>query len=132
MVTTPSFRVYIAAPYPLRDFAVVFMHNLEAAGIAVTSRWLKVDSPEETAAYAQEDLDDVEAADVLLVINPVGWENLGTGGRHVELGYALRMKKPIVVFGVRSNVFHQLPLVTVIDEHTDLIGHLEAATGRPF
>lgn len=90
------------------------MLHLEASGIEVTSRWLK--APDELCdEHARKDLDDVESADALVAFNPAGWENIGTGGRHVELGYALRGDKPIVLVGVRSNIFHHLNDVTVVD-----------------
>jgi hypothetical protein len=103
-------KVYIAAPYPLRDEAVVVMHALEAAGHIITSRWLK--APDElNDEHARKDLDDVANAEVLLAMNAAGWENIGTGGRHVELGYALALGKKIVMIGERSNIFHHLRVV---------------------
>ena len=108
-----TLSVYITAPYPCRDRAVEAMNILEGWGCAVTSRWLKQDD-ELTEKYALEDLADVAAADVLFVINPEGWENSGTGGRHVELGYALALGKRIVLLGARSNIFHYISSITVV------------------
>lgn len=104
--------IYIAAPYPCRDLAIDVMHELEHAGHEVTSRWLK--SPDELCdEHARKDLDDVDAADVLLALNPAGWEDRGTGGRHVEFGRALD-KKHIILVGQRSNIFHHLAQVHVV------------------
>ena len=117
-------KVYIAAPYPIRDRAVSVMHVLELTGIEVTSRWLK--APDEmTDEHARKDLEDVAEADVLLALNPDGWEEKGTGGRHVELGYALARGKPVLLVGERSNIFHHLSTVTQIDEIADVVTHLQ-------
>ena len=111
-------KVYIAAPYPCRDEAIAIMHKLEAAGHEVTSRWLK--SPDELAdEHARKDLDDVARADVLLAINAEAWENKGTGGRHVEFGYAIALGLRLVLIGRRSNIFHYLSDVHVIAKLED-------------
>jgi hypothetical protein len=130
--------VYITAPFPERDYAIEVMTALEQAGIVVTSRWLK--APDElTDEHARKDLDDVAACDVLVVLNPVGWEERGTGGRHVELGYALFAHKPIVLVGPRTNIFHYLSCVTVYapvrpagttDDYTELAALLRTVADR--
>ena len=106
-------KIYIAAPYPIRDLAIEVMTTLEDAGHVITSRWLK--SPDELAdEHARKDLADVDEADLLLAMNPEGWENSGTGGRHVELGYAIARGKQVVLWGERTNIFHYLSNVRVI------------------
>jgi nucleoside 2-deoxyribosyltransferase len=112
-------KIYIAGAYPLRDAAIDVMQILEARGHVVTSRWLK--APDELCdEHARKDLDDVAEADLLLALNADGWENKGTGGRHVEFGYALALHKQIVLVGRRSNIFHHLNVVSVIDSLEDL------------
>lgn len=112
-------KVYIAAPYPCRDFAVRVMKMLEVQGIEVTSRWLKY--PDEmNDDFARQNLTDVACADVLVALNVEGWEEKGTGGRHVELGYALACGKKIILVGQRSNIFHHLSSIKQIDGHEDL------------
>ena len=112
-------KVYIACPYPLRAYAISTMASLEARGHVVTSRWLK--APDELSDQcAREDLADVAAADVLLALNPACWEERGTGGRHVELGYALALGKRVVLVGKRSNIFHHHSDVRVIERVEDL------------
>lgn len=111
--------VYIAAPYSCRDFAIRIMTMLELQSIEVTSRWLKA-FDELSHNYAQQDLDDVARADVLVALNLGGWEEKGTGGRHVELGYALALNKKIILVGARSNIFHHLSHIKVLDGHEDL------------
>lgn len=114
-MSTPirTLKVYIAAPYPLMADARAAAVQLEAASIDVTSRWLTC--PDEMRDdFARMDLADVEAADAIVALNPAGWENQGTGGRHVEFGYALAHAKRVVIVGVRSNLFHHLARVCVM------------------
>lgn len=101
-------RVYIAAPYPERVYAQQVMADLESRGdFEVTSTWLRhEDKLEDT--FARLDLADVARADVLVALNPPEYANSGTGGRHVEFGYALALRKPIVMVGAQSNIFHFL------------------------
>lgn len=107
-------KVYIAAPYQERDYAITVMLALEARGIAVTSRWLK--SPDELAdQFAREDLADVASADWLLALNPPAYANKGTGGRHVELGYALALGKRIALVGDKTNIFHYISDIVRVD-----------------
>ena len=113
-------RVYIAAPYPCRDYAERVMHLLEGHGVDVTSHWLKTPGGL-TDGYAREDLADVARADLLLALNPKDWAGRGTGGRHIEFGYALALGKPIILVGERSNVFHYLDTVNVIPDVAEAI-----------
>lgn len=106
--------VYIACPYPERDYAIAVMLACEARGLTVTSRWLK--KPDELAdQFAREDLQDVAAADCLLALNPPGYADRGTGGRHVELGYALALGKLVVLVGSKTNIFHYLDSLVRVD-----------------
>ena len=112
-------HVYIAAPNELLEDARLVRTKLKHAGIVVTSRWLNgLESLSDRCATM--DLADVDAADVLLLLNPLNWERSGTGGRHVELGYALARQKKILIVGVRSNVFHYLTDVCVVPWGSDL------------
>lgn len=117
-------KVYIAAPYPVRDRAATMMRVLELRGVEVTSRWLK--APDTMCdEHARKDLEDVAAADVLLALNPEGWEDKGTGGRHVELGYAIALGKPILLVGERTNIFHYLSSIVQVDEISDFSKHVK-------
>jgi nucleoside 2-deoxyribosyltransferase len=119
-------KVYIAAPYPYREQAIRVMRMLETQGIDVTSRWLKAPDTM-TDEHARKDLEDVARADVLLALNPDGWEEKGTGGRHVEFGYALALGKAIVLVGERSNIFHHLAHVRRIDSGQDVTKNVQRA-----
>jgi hypothetical protein len=116
--------IYIAAPYPIRDRAVALMQRLEAEGFGVTSTWLREDD-ELADKYAQLDLDDIGRSDALVLMNPDEWKNAGTGGRHVEMGFALGLNRHVVVVGERSNIFHYLDEVVICAE-ADLVTTLLA------
>jgi nucleoside 2-deoxyribosyltransferase len=120
-------NVYLAARYSRNPEMRVVEKALVALGHAVTSRWIRGTHklPEGAgaaaaaalrAAWAAEDLEDLEAADVVVAFTEEPRaERPGTpvsrGGRHVEFGYALGRKMPVVVVGWRENVFHCLPQV---------------------
>lgn len=113
--------------------------KLAALGYIVTSRWLdagtavpataqagEAGAGDRLAAIAVQDLEDIRAADVVVVYNPPEACAIGRGGRHVETGYALALGKPIVVVGTRGNVFHWLPDMTLVRDWTELEGWLDS------
>lgn len=112
-------KVYVAAPFGRLAEATEVMHDLESSGVTVTSSWLRGHTAMDDA-HARLDLDDVARADVLLALNPEAWKHEGGGGRWVEFGYALALGKQIVLVGVRTNVFHHLDCVRVIERVEDL------------
>lgn len=113
-------KIYIAAPYPLREEARRIMILLESAGHHVTSRWIVEDQVGMSHEHATHDLEDVARADLLLAVHQEAWHNRGTGGRHVEFGYALALGIPVVLWGQRTNNFHHLNHVRVIERLEDL------------
>ena len=113
-------KIYIAAPFEMRDEAISVMHWLESCGHGVTSSWLREGAFANDDPTARLDLADIDRANLLLALNPPEWRRAGTGGRHVELGYALALGKQIVLVGVRTNVFHHLDCVRVISRIEDL------------
>jgi nucleoside 2-deoxyribosyltransferase len=104
---------------------------LAVAGVVVTSRWIEgnheierdasgEDADRERQRFAEEDLEDINRADVLVIFSPREHFRTGRGGRHVEVGYAIGRGIPIVLVGERENVFHWHSLVTVIALGDDL------------
>jgi hypothetical protein len=71
------------------------------------------------------DLQDVLNAHAVVAINPEEYRNSGTGGRHVELGYAIAHSIPVFILGCRSHVFHDM--CDLIDNETVLIAALHAS-----
>lgn len=117
-------KVYIAAPFADAPFARLIAQGLrQLADIECTSRWL-TGSSELNDEWARKDLEDIDAADVLVALNAEAWNdpaaNKGSGGRHVEFGYALAMGKPILLVGSRSNIFHYHSDVLFVTWHDAL------------
>jgi nucleoside 2-deoxyribosyltransferase len=102
-------RIYLAAPYPLIASIRALADELEVLhSIHCVSRWMHTTEQVWTHEHALMDLKDILFADVFVAINPAEWSNSGTGGRHFELGFAYAMKKPIILVGARTNIFHHL------------------------
>jgi nucleoside 2-deoxyribosyltransferase len=116
-------KVYIAAPYQEREFAQRMMAELQRDGIVCTSQWLTSED-DLTDEHARKDLRDIDRADAVLLINPECYASSGTGGRHVEVGYALARSKPVLLWGSRSNIFHYLNEVTLTPSMADVLGML--------
>lgn len=132
-------NVYLAARYTRREELCGYRDQLRTEGIFVTGRWLNgshqisdaglpigdngeslVEDPDGDLAagdeaarlrvhFAQEDVADMEAADLLIAFTEPPRASASRGGRHVELGYALGRGIPVVVVGPRENVFTWLP-----------------------
>lgn len=112
-------KVYLAARYSRNaDMREVAAH-LRARGEEVTSRWINGShelgehpTDEARERLALEDLEDLQAADVVLAFSeePRTMSN-SRGGRHVEFGLAIGLGKPVFVVGPKENVFHYLPAV---------------------
>jgi nucleoside 2-deoxyribosyltransferase len=119
-------KVYISAPWPLKPQALAAKGLCEQAGIEVTSQWItQPQTAQLSHAWATVDLADVAAADVLMALNPLEWEDKGTGGRHVEFGYALASGKGIVIVGTRTNVFHYLNWILVVPDIESAIWYVK-------
>ena len=107
-------RVYLAARYRRRPELQRRAEELSALGHSVTSRWIRgshsisggLDDPR-WARFAQEDFEDVAAADAVVCFLEPG----GSGGRHVEFGMALAWGKRTIVVGEPEHLFHTLPSV---------------------
>ncbi len=95
-------KIYLSASWPRRAELQRYMRELEDLGHRVTARWLKTrhrgDSVSRDVAkrYCTEDLADIKACDALVLF--LG-DNTSRGGKWVELGFALALKKKIVTIG---------------------------------
>ena|ERR1035437_6296191 len=107
---TNEMRAYIAAPWVQKEAAIEAANKFTAAGFEVVSKWFEpregdMHDPDTFKIQADNDLEELSAADVLVVLN------LGKSeGKAVEQGYALAIGIPIVVVGERSivNIFQYL------------------------
>jgi nucleoside 2-deoxyribosyltransferase len=146
-------KVYIAGRYSRRDSFRELRDELRRMGHEVTSRWLDTDwpveergssaaPPEYREKYATLDLEDVEAADMVVSFTEEPRSG-GRGGRHVEYGYALALRRMaftvyrgnppspvrIVVIGQRENLFHHHPFVEFFPSQWDWLRSLESVPG---
>lgn len=109
--------VYVAARFQHKKQAASLARELRGELATITSRWHDNEHDTEQSSFtergerAKEDLQDLARSDVLVLFNPLDSSGVGTGGCHVETGYAIACWKPVVVVGSLSNVFHHLPQV---------------------
>jgi hypothetical protein len=109
-----TITVYIAARGEDQILAKLCRINLAQYGVGSTARWIDQALVNESHDEAQMDIDDVRAADALVLIKPVESHRRTTGGHHVETGVALERGMPIVLLGQPENVFHRHQHVRVV------------------
>lgn len=117
-------KVYVSAPFQLIEKARTISDVLHMNRIIVVSTWpdtTVTDTPENWKRAAAGDLAELDQAHILLAINSIEWGNKGTGGRHVELGYALARRIPVLLYGDRTHAFHYDDSVTHIDDPGDFV-----------
>ena len=71
--------------------------------------------------FAQDDYDDVRDCDCLIAFTEPPRTGPTRGGRHVELGLAIGMKKTVIVCGPRENIFCWLPGVIHVDTFAEAL-----------
>lgn len=115
-------KIYLAARYSRHPEMQVVAQLLREMGHAVTARWIqggheitKEGSTEaahaERIRFATEDTEDLESAEIVVCFTEEPRKTATRGGRHVEFGMALALRKRLVVVGWRETVFHCLPAV---------------------
>lgn len=129
-------KIYVASHDRLA--ATHAAHVLSIGGHTATSRWhekefLKTEEHtiEERLAIASEDLEDVTAADALVLI--AGPERY-SGGKFVEAGIAIGQCKPVVLIGRRENMLMWLPGIIAVDTPemaATALSNLERRTPSP-
>jgi len=117
-------KLYLSASYVRKQELRGYRSRLENLGHVITSEWLN--EPEygddgytmkEGPDYlflANRDVVDIELSEGFVAFTeaPGGYPR---GGRHVEYGIAIAMKKELFVVGYRENAFHHLPDVRFFD-----------------
>lgn len=126
----PPLKVYIAAPWVHKAEAREVAAWLRWCGVEITSRWLDftgdADNIDVRRSEAEQDMMDVRASDVLVVLNLALSE-----GKATEQGLALAWGIPIIgMLGPANNVFHYLPNYTWVDSRAALLTELRAAQVR--
>ena len=109
-------KIYLAARLARGPELLAYAGELELMGHTVTSRWIRGGhgensaehhySPEELADFAEEDLEDINAAALMIAFTEEPSSGHGRGGRHVEAGYAMGTGTPLAIVGPRENAFY--------------------------
>jgi hypothetical protein len=108
-------KIYLCARYGRRDELREYATEANRAGLHVVSRWLylnEADSagPDEQARWAERDWDEIRQCDALVFFaetDPLA-PGAGRGGRNVEWGLALALRRMRILVGAPENCFHQL------------------------
>ena len=110
-------RLYLAGKFSRREELIRHAADLKKLGHRVTSRWL---TPYEDAHKARGwafmakiDLADIRASETTVFFTNV---RNPRGGERVEFGYALALKKRLIVVGPLPTIFHALPHVIQFDD----------------
>lgn len=129
-------RVYLCAAWRRQALMRSYREILrDALDVEVTSRWLDctgdpVIDPEAQRIAAAMDLADLELADQVIALTETPDVGYMTGGRHVEVGYALALGKTVHVIGAPENVFHFHPLVRQWPSFGKLVTHYALTLGE--
>jgi nucleoside 2-deoxyribosyltransferase len=109
--------IYLAGPWARREEVRAARDKFTAAGVNVKARWIDLSpTPEDEknpvvlTGEAINDLEDLDNADAVVVLNLEKSE-----GKAVETGYALAAGVPVIIIGERTNVFHYLPEVSIVE-----------------
>jgi hypothetical protein len=136
-------KVYLAARYSRHTEMQDYRSQLEPLGYRVTSRWIDgghewVGTPDEEMplevgiGFAYEDLEDLNAAEIVICFTEEPRATATRGGRHVEFGYALAKGMEIIVVGYRENVFYTVPAIKFFETWEEALAHLdERKSGEP-
>jgi nucleoside 2-deoxyribosyltransferase len=117
-------NVYIAARSQARARAA--SASLKDAGHTIVSSWVTDNNygsdstPSALEFAAVLDEREIQSCDALVCLSDPDGEFV-PGGKHVELGIALALRKKVFVCGRRENVFHYHPLVTACGSVADVV-----------
>lgn len=126
----PPMKIYLAARYGRKDELGGYARDLETLEMQCTSRWLhmheraksdELPSFDEQRLWAAEDLQDIEAADLVICFTEKKDSKHSRGGRHVEAGFAIASGKPVICVGPIENIFYALPQVTVVENWLEAV-----------
>lgn len=123
-------NAYLAARFSRLPELADHANELESFGIPVTSRWLRgghewVGTPDHhipndaLAKFAAEDLEDIDASEVVICFTETPRTGPSRGGRHWEAGYAYARGKRVIIVGETENIFYALPAITQVDSWED-------------
>jgi nucleoside 2-deoxyribosyltransferase len=110
-------KIYLASKYHTKPRMARYAKELRAVGHQVVSRWHDATKSVGWREAAVRDTHDVNKCDILVMFTrPFS----PSGGRHVELGLALAMRKRVLLIGrKRENVFQDYPGVRRVVDWKD-------------
>lgn len=129
-------QIYLASRYSRREELCGYRIQLAQNGFLVQARWLDgghqlsdrgipigdgKENAKLRAKFARDDWEDVTNADAVINFTESPRSNASRGGRHVEYGIALGMRKPVYVVGYRENIFHWLPEVLFFETFDEVL-----------
>ena len=130
--------IYLASRYKRREELCVYREELRQMGHIVEARWLNgshqisdkgipigdggeamveatggngKEGDELRQQFARDDIEDVCNASVIINFTEPPRSEANRGGRHVEYGIALALRKRLIIVGHRENLFHYVPFV---------------------
>lgn len=116
-------KFYLAATYARNAEMRTYREELAAHRHQVTSRWIDTALEREPIAWGAEkiaanpagarvfaatDLEDIRKAESVLFFGEGSKGSTSKGGRFVEYGYALALRKTVIIIGPYENVFSSL------------------------
>ncbi len=131
-------KIYVAGKWEQRELINGFIRRLKALGYQITHNWTHEDDSglegEARENYlvscAQDDLEGVLRADVLLVFHHPGGQGL-----FVEVGAALATRRiPVLVIGDdggRTPIFYRLPQVKRMETWDEVLRELARLAEQP-
>lgn len=115
-------KIYMAAKFSRRAEMEALSHLLASAGHETNARWVFGGEEGLTRTdIAVLDVDDVVAADAIMCFTHERGSLQPGGGRHVEFGIALALKKRLIIIGPCEHVFCHYPGVEQYESISDFI-----------
>lgn len=128
-------KFYIAAGFSRKNEMAEKAKQLQRRQIGVTSTWPWEDAaPQATLAdlgdnhlivNGTKDINEIDAADGVILFTQDPTIPFVRGGRMHEFGYAQGKGKRLIVCGPKENIFHYLPGVEVYATWEELLQKLE-------
>ena len=131
-------KIYLASNYYNYLLMESYRVQLEHEGYEVVSTWhidvdLKLDSTIRKKNmskknkgtlddHASRDLYEIDACDIFVMDSSCVTE---TGGRQVEMGYAMGIGKIIYIIGSAENIFYHLWFVNTCTNFSDMLSKLD-------
>jgi len=117
-------KVFIAAPYPLKDLAKGHSKFIESHGIEVVSRWHNVPPLKDYKQAALDDIYDLDRANTFVILKD---NDLGNGGKDIEFGYAIAKgyNLCVVSYSGPKCIYDYLEQVTVVPTQSSVINWLD-------